>query len=101
MVVGAHSRQQGVGRDRFCTGLNKAPNNDAMMVGSRRLKDKVLDEGVVHIGQFEKLDIGRVVKETFEDGSDSENQYGGKDAPANPMTRSETRVILKGSHPSD
>src|SRR4030042_342170 len=74
VVISADSGQQRIGGNRFGPCLHQASDNDAMVVGARRLEDEVLEKGMLQISQLKQFNIGSIAEKAFNHGSNPQNQ---------------------------
>src|SRR4030043_240186 len=62
VIISADPGHQRISRNGFGRRLHQASDNDAVVIGAGSLKDKVLEDGMVHIGQFKQFDIRGVTE---------------------------------------
>ena len=80
--IGADAAKRGVGADRFRGGFGEIRDDQAVMIGARRLDRHAPQERMIEIGRFEPRDVGRDLKQVFEDRQDAAHDRGGQDAVA-------------------
>src|SRR4030066_294996 len=81
VIISADPGHQRISRNGFGGRLHQASDNDAVVIGAGSLKDKVLEDGMVHIGQFKQFDIRGVTEQAFNDRSESQNEDRSEDTP--------------------
>ena len=80
--IGANAAKRRVGADRFRGGFREVRDDQTVMIGARRLDRHAAQQRMIEIGRFQPGDIGRDLKEMFEDRQDAAHDRGRDDAVA-------------------
>ena len=79
--VGPHADQQPAGVDALGGGLGNRADGDRMVVGARRPADKLLQERMGDVAEFQQAQVGQHAEEAFDEGQQAEDDEARGDGP--------------------